>query len=177
MDELKMKVCLLGDSEVGKTSLIRRFVHNEFDDKYLLTIGTKTSKKSLVIDHPKQDIKLNTTLMINDIMGQFNYSNMMETYIQGAVGGILVCDLTNKETLENLKGWVEYVHRVIGEIPLVIVANKSDLTDDFKFYIDELQEFASAYKAHTHVTSAKTGENVEAMFKDIAEKSASYILG
>ena len=77
-DIMKIKLCLLGDSMVGKTSLIGRFVHDIFDDKYLITIGAKTSKKTLRIAHPwKEGNKLEVVFMINDIMGQYNYSNMM----------------------------------------------------------------------------------------------------
>lgn len=180
MDEpviAKMKICLLGDGAVGKTSLIRRFVDDVFTDDYLLTIGTKTSKKRLIVKmkNPKREFHL--SLMIWDIMGQISFRKLLHpTYLKGAKGAILVCDLTRKETLDHLDDWIDslYVERKV--MPFVFVANKSDLEDKHAFRTAELESVASAYDSPFFTTSAKTGVNVEKAFQALGEKLVDEML-
>jgi small GTP-binding protein len=168
-DLIRVKICLLGDGEVGKTSLIQKFVYDKFDDMYLKTLGVKTTKKIEEIDHPKGKGKVKVILVISDIMGQFHFAKMLSSYLNGARGAIVVCDFTNKESLVNLQGWIEYVNKVTGGIPIIIVGNKNDLEDQFEFTHSELKEFSREIKRPMVISSAKTGENVESMFRTLAE--------
>jgi small GTP-binding protein len=174
MDEpviAKMKICLLGDGAVGKTSLIRRFVDDVFTDDYLLTIGTKTSKKRLIIKMKNPEREFHLSLMIWDIMGQISFRKLLHpTYLKGAKGAILVCDLTRKETLDHLDDWIDslYVERKV--MPSVFVANKSDLENKHAFGTAELESVASAHDSPFFLTSAKTGVNVEKAFQVLGEK-------
>ena len=89
--KLIKKVCLLGDSSVGKTSLVRKYVYDTFDDSYIATIGTKTVKKQLSVSHFGKDIDL--TLMIWDILGQKEYRKVQSMSFQGTSGALVVCDI------------------------------------------------------------------------------------
>ena len=169
----KKKVCLLGDSAVGKTSLIRKYVLDEFSDAYLTTIGTKTSKKEISLTVPEEEKTYDVTLMIWDIMGQHSFRTILkEAYFHGAHGGIVVCDLTRKDTLENIPGWIETLTGVVGDIPLVFIGNKCDLTDEAEFGLEDLETMARGYGVQAcYLTSAKDGSNVDNVFTTIAQES------
>ncbi len=168
---LKIKVCLLGDGAVGKTSLIRRYVENMFTDDYLLTIGTRTSKKKVIIKKPELQKDFYLTLIIWDIMGQISFRKLLHpSYLKGAKGALLVCDLTRNETLEHLDDWIDSLYVEGHVMPSVFVANKSDLEGQTEFGLAEVEKVASANDSPFFTTSAKTGENVENAFKVLGEK-------
>ena len=96
---LKVKICLVGDSAVGKTSLIRRYVMDIFDDKYLSTLGTKVSKKQVIIKNEDREVAF--TFSIWDVLGQKDFKKIQNLAFRGSKGAMLVCDLTRKDTLEN----------------------------------------------------------------------------
>lgn len=160
---------MLGDPAVGKTSLIKKYVLDVFNDEYLSTLGTKiTSKKIMYSDSNNgNDIELN--LMIWDLMGQNEYKLIHETAYQGSKGAIIVCDLTRKETLHNMASWTTALFNITQTIPLVFVANKNDLYDQIQFRDSELLDISTAYHASYFITSAKTGENVEFAFKELGK--------
>lgn len=164
---IKRKVVLIGDPMVGKTSLIRKFVFDAFSDDYITTIGTKISRKSIDFNGSENGKKIQLTLMIWDIMGQKEYKLIHETAYQGSKGAIIVCDLTRKETLHNSTTWVTSLFNITQTLPIVFVANKSDLTDQFQFNDKELNDIALPYRAPYYKSSAKTGENVEELFKEL----------
>ena len=165
--ELIKKICLLGDAAVGKTSLIRRYVYSSFEDKYITTIGTKVTKKSLVFKHPSQDMKVRISLLIWDILGQKEYSRLHPVYYQGAEGALVVCDATRPSTIKSLEEWGVGFQKTVGSVPLVFLINKVDLVDRDTFDMTEAQAIADKYNARLYFTSAKTGENVEKAFLDL----------
>jgi small GTP-binding protein len=168
--ELKLKICLVGEGAVGKTSLIQRFVYDAFDGKYITTLGTKITKKEMSFDHPKTSEPASVTLLIWDIMGQKGFRELLqEAYFYGAQGIIAVCDITNKESMEELEGWIQSAFKVTGEIPVVFLANKSDLSDQAQFNLEDLKKFAGNYqKTIVYPSSAKTGEHVNEAFKELS---------
>ena len=170
--EYTFKVCLVGEGGVGKTSLIRRYVFDTFSDEYITTLGTKISKKIVVLKDPKSRTTAHVRLLVWDIMGQQGFRQMLQqAYFFGAQGIVGVCDNTRPETLEFLEDWIVAVHSVAGQLPIVFLGNKSDLTDERKLRQDELQEFSSKYPdSYAFQTSAKTGENVELAFMTIGEE-------
>jgi small GTP-binding protein len=171
VDELDVqkKIILLGDGEVGKTSLIRRFVLDKYDDKYILTIGTKITGKNLQIGADNKNYNLN--LQIWDILGQKGFTKLHHSSFKGTDGVLLVADITRKDTLMNLaKYWIPKVHNLVGDVPLIILANKSDLTDKAEFNEKILRGFAALFNANFYFTSAKNGENVHQAFYDIGGK-------
>lgn len=163
----KLKVCLLGDHIVGKTSLIRRFVQDEFDERYLYTLGTNVSKKDVLIEGESGSVSVK--LMIWDIMGHAGFSDLLAgAYFEGADGVLAVADLTREDTLENLQGWIASAKKVAGDIPVVVLANKSDLAEDAEILEGDISEVASSLGGEYYITSAKTGENVDTAFENLA---------
>ena len=166
---MKVKLCLVGDSAVGKTSLIRRFVHDEFDDHYVSTMGAKVSKKEIAVKAGNGG-RVDVDLTIWDIMGEESFRDLLkEVYFHGVKGFLTVCDVTRKETLFSLVGWVNAVQKVTGAIPMYVLANKMDLEGQASFDEMDLKAFAGEYDAAYGFTSAKTGEKVQEAFERLAE--------
>jgi len=169
---LNLKICFLGDSSVGKTSLIRKFVYEVFDDSYLMTMGTKVTKKKITIDRPDVDKKFNITFMIWDIIGDIHFRGLLHhSYLYGAAGALLVCDITRPETFENLDTWVESLKMESEEVmPMVFMGNKCDLEKEKKLDEKDFAKLADVYNSLCLLTSAKTGQNVEEAFNLLAKK-------
>jgi small GTP-binding protein len=160
------KICMLGDPGVGKTSLIRRFVYEEFDDEYLETIGTKITRKE--VNLKTDDDEAHVVLMIWDIVGHKSPKAVPPSYYAGAEGVLVVCDVTRKETYEELDYWVDLLSAMTDNIPIVFIGNKVDLKDQRMVTDEMMQQLCSSDRKYFY-TSAKTGEKVESVFKAIAE--------
>lgn len=174
MRVLTKKVALLGDWATGKTSLIRRFVYNVFDDAYIQTIGTKVSKKTVKFYEEDEPVVVN--MVIWDLLGEKEYQRIHREAYRGVDGAILVCDLTRKETLQSLSQyWYPSLMEVAGKVPVVVAGNKMDLKENASFGIKEVKEEVRAWglsDGMCYLTSAKTGENVELLFHLMAECTA-----
>lgn len=168
-EKFKFKICLVGEGAVGKTSLIRRYVFDEFKDSYISTIGTKITKRDLKIKHPIKGEDVDISVVIWDIMGQKGFRQLLqEAYFYGAQGVIAVCDITSRNSLNDLPGWVEAAFTVTGQMPVAFMANKYDLKDKADFDYDELKELASKYeKTMVFQSSAKTGQSVNEAFEKL----------
>ncbi len=164
--QLKAKVCLVGEGGVGKTSLIRRYVVDEFDDGYIMTLGAKVTKKEIHIPLPEKDLRAKVELMIWDVMGQPKFRELLQdVYFHGASGILAVADLTRRETLDALFEWIDRVDRITSQAPLVVVVNKADLGAKAQFGEAEIARLARAFHGDFLLTSAKTGANVEEAFR------------
>jgi small GTP-binding protein len=163
MEVVKKKICLLGDSGVGKTSLIRQFVVGKYDDKYLSTLGTKVSKKTISFDANK--IKL--TMMIWDLTGQTEFHHIHASAFKNAEGALVVGDITRKETIDNMENWISALYNTSGEIPVVVLGNKLDLIGVAEVNEEQLKSHSSKLGFRHMLTSAKTGVNVEKAFETI----------
>ncbi len=174
---VKAKVCLVGEHAVGKTSLIRRFVLDEFDDRYIVTLGAKVSKKELALQSPEGNpVQMDMTIW--DIMGSKGFRELLrEAYFHGAQGILAAADVTRYETLEDLDSWVESVFRTVGEIPVVFAINKADLKDQAAFGEEQIKLATEGFDSPFFFTSAKTGENVEALFRALGETITKNTLG
>ena len=167
--QLKSKVCLVGDKGVGKTSLIRRFVTNMFEEHYITTIGTRVSKKEFHVSAPERDLQVDLVLMIWDIMGEKGFRELLkDAYFYGANGILAVADFTRRRTLDDLDDWIDGVEPLIGKVPVLIVVNKADLTSSAQFVERDVAQFAKAYGSDFLLTSAKTGGQVESAFARLA---------
>jgi small GTP-binding protein len=174
---VKRKIVLLGDSAVGKTSLVRRYVFDLYEDSYVTTIGSKVTRKELRIQRPDKTVTL--TMMIWDILGREGYTSLHARTFAGVHGAILVSDLTRRETLRSLEEyWIPLLFKVVDKVPLVFVCNKTDKVDKFAFQPDQMVDIASRHNlgmedvlpsglAIQYATSAKTGENVERAFESL----------
>jgi len=170
-DPRKIKVCLIGDVGVGKTSLVRRYVLDQFDDKYIATIGTKVTKRNVKVRNPSTQEEETATALIWDIMGQPSFREILrEAYFYGAQGALCVCDTTSSDSFNELRYWIKAMTATAGPVPMVILGNKSDLKEKREVTAEELKDFADKFSSTSMLSSAKTGENVEKAFATVLEK-------
>ncbi len=171
--KMKVKICLVGEGAVGKTCLIRRFIQDQFDDRYISTLGAKVSKKEIQVSGTNGGADIDMTIW--DIMGEKGFRELLkEAYFHGAQGVLAVCDITRKETLDDLDEWVAAVVKVTGNVPIEFLANKADLKNEVKVTEAEIREAAESYHAPYLYTSAKTGQNVEEAFARLARMIAEH---
>lgn len=157
---IQKKICLIGASSVGKTSLVKAFVEGIFNEKYLTSIGVKVDKKVVAVE--KQAVQL----MLWDIEGYDRYNVFQNKYLRGASGYIIVVDQTRKSSL--LEGIdIHALVRAVSSVPAVLAINKSDLQENCLLEDDKINQYLSLFDLQFN-TSAKTGDNVEAMFQAIA---------
>lgn len=163
--EYSNKIILTGDFRVGKTSFIRRFVENAFKEDYISTIGVQISKKT--IDLTDQN-KMN--FIIWDVGGQsFQMAPYRARFYDGANAAVIVIDRTRPNSLDSVEKWYNDIKTSVPKnIPVIIVGNKSDLTDQIVISKDEIIEVAKRFGFHYILTSAKTGENINDAFLYIA---------
>jgi small GTP-binding protein len=158
---IQKKICLLGASGVGKTSLIKQYVEGIFSEKYLTSIGVKIDKKLVVCEDDS------VQLMLWDIEGIDRYCGFQPKYIRGASALIIVVDHTRSQSLvEGIE--IFRLARDVSDIPAILVINKSDLSTAWHWSDDELVDFSRPF-SHTFRTSAKTGENVDQLFSVLAQ--------
>ncbi len=163
MQEIKVKIVLLGNPAVGKTSLIRKFVYDAYSDEYIGTLGTKVSKKTVRIDDKE------VTMMIWDLMGEHEFRRMQNMAFSGTQGALVVCDLTRKETLGGFDFWPESLMKVAGEVPIIFLGNKDDLPN-LHIAPSDIEPYARKHNTEYYLTSAKTGNHVEEAFRNLARK-------
>lgn len=160
---LQKKICMLGSFAVGKTSLVRRYVESIYSDVYQTTVGVKVDKKVVQVNSTE------LTLVLWDLYGEDEFQKMRWSYLRGSAGYLLVADGTRRATLDKAVLLDERVREEVGDIPFVFVVNKSDLVEDWK--LDAPLEAQFAAKAWSVLRcSAKTGENVEEAFTQLARK-------
>jgi small GTP-binding protein len=148
--------------------LIRRFVVDVFDDKYIATIGTKVSKRDVEYKLPDKTIYL--TLMMWDILGQKDYKKIRMQGLSGSHGIILVGDLSRPETVKSIEEfWLPEIWEALGAMPIIFVGNKCDLGGTSLIPRMELEKIAAKNEMTAIMCSAKTGENVDLVFRRIGE--------
>jgi small GTP-binding protein len=160
---IQKKICMLGATGVGKTSLVSRFVFSIFSDTYLTTIGVKVDKKTVAID------AADLTLMLWDIYGEDEFQTVRTSYLRGASGYLLVADGTRQRTLDTARELQKTAEDVVGRVPFLLVLNKADLGDEWR--VDDRALWRMAEDGWSVVkTSAKSGEGVEEAFLKLARK-------
>lgn len=165
-NDLIIKLVVLGDSAVGKTSLINQYINKSFEENYLPTLGLNIT----IIDMNLDDIEGNIRLILSDIAAQEKYECFTEAFFRGCSGAILVYDITRKETYTNIKKkWFRDFLKYGNEDGyILLIGNKSDLLDLRDVDEGEAKKLASEIKAFDFIeTSAKSGENVEKAFEKI----------
>lgn len=158
------KVCLLGDFGVGKTSLVQRFVYSIFEEKYLSTIGVTISQKEVVSESDSI-----VRLILWDLSGSDKFDGNRVSYLSGASGAFLVCDLSREDTYESLISHLERLREVCPDAQVVIIGNKSDLFDSVHTSKLKFIELAQKTGLPYFLTSAKTGKNVDSAFQMLAQ--------
>ena len=164
----KLKVGLIGDSKVGKTSLVRRFVLDQFDDEYVRTIGAKVSKKEVFLPLT-ENRRMRVDMMRWDVMGEKNVAELyMQSQFKGVQGILAVADMTRRETLDSIDDWTTSVRHAAGDVPVYILANKMDLENALEVERMEVSKHSRSMGCPFMFTSAKTGKNVERAFSELA---------
>lgn len=163
----KLKICLVGEQGVGKTSLIHRFVSGAFDESYIRTLGVLVSKKTVTLVDPPRPIRAD--LMVSDIMGKLRFLDLFkDAYFQGTQGVLAVFDVTRKPTLSALRTWIDSIRETVGRVPVYALGNKIDLRERRETNEADAAETLRLYDCPILYTSAKTGENVEEAFHGLA---------
>ena len=158
---IRLKICLLGATAVGKTSLARRFVHGVFQDRYLTTVGVRIDKR--VVQVEGQEIHL----VVWDLSGEDEFAQLQMRYLRGAAGWITVADGTRPDTLHKALDLHARAEAELGAQPAVLLLNKADLAEDWALS-EERVAALDVGGAPAVKTSAKTGEGVEAAFERLA---------
>ena len=163
------KLTVLGDSSVGKTTLIHSFVNDEFRADFKATLGTDLSTKYVTVD----DQIIQT--MIWDTAGTERFQSVGQQFYRGSEACILVADLTNLETFNHLESWRDALISVIQSdgienFPFVLFANKADLEQERRVSPEEVKAFGEKLKCKVFEVSAKTGQNVEKGFVEVLRK-------
>ncbi len=174
----KHKIVLLGDGAVGKTSLVRRFVVDQFDDRYIATIGAKVMKKDVRVSSGA--LECDVALIIWDVLGQKGFHGVQAKAFDQSRGVVFVTDLSRPETAQSIKDyWMPRVKDTIGSVPLVLFGNKLDLAENKNAAEVVLAGLAKDLGCKYFLTSAKTGENVETGFSSFAKTlvEAGEIMG
>ena len=159
-----VKICLLGEAAVGKTSLVYRFIENKFRDDYKSTLGVNLLKKDMVLDDYG-----GVSAQIWDLGGQESFRSLRKLYLEGANGAFVIFDTTKRKTFDKLDEWIQSFKESRGNRPLLLIGNKIDLIDKQKVEESEVKEYAEKNSTEFIFTSAKTGENVEEAFKGLVK--------
>lgn len=172
MVTLSKKVCLLGDFAVGKTSLVRRYVYDLFDDKYVSTIGVKVSRKTVILT--RDDDIVDLTMMLWDLAGGEKFARMRASYLRGAAGALMVYDVSRPETLSSLHQYLRDLQSINGRCAVVLAANKADLLSsstpgERATYEAEARSVAKELEAPLYFTSATSGQAVQAAFSHLGQ--------
>jgi small GTP-binding protein len=167
----KHKVVMLGDFAVGKTSLVRRFVYDVFDDIYLSTIGVKVAKKDLALD--MKGTTITTSLLLWDMGGEDRFSSVAPSYVQGARGAIITGDLTRIDSLDHMEHHLRFYRDANPGGIVALALNKADLCRPGEIpgpARERVNALLAAEPGALLYTSAKTGDNVEGLFLSIARR-------
>ena len=159
-----LKYIIIGDSSVGKSNLLLRYAHDKFNEDYQATIGVEFGAKNVEINNKTFRIQ------IWDTAGQENFRSITRAYYKNSVCAIIVYDITNKESFNNIQNWIEDCKNQCPKtIFFVLVGNKNDLENERKVSFDEGKKFADSNDILFFESSAKTGNNVEDIFYKSAE--------
>ena len=169
--DVSLKVIAVGDAAVGKTSIVGRYVTGSFTASYKATIGTDVFRKIVTVEGRR------IGLLCYDTAGQERFRNLVERYFVGAIGALMVYDVTNRESFDNLPTWSRQVDRHAGEALKIVIGNKIDLTKER--VVDEKEGVGMGRQlgAEFMETSAKDGVNIEPIFERIALYAIDRVRG
>ena len=164
MNKINAKILTLGETTVGKSSILNKFTDNVFTSTQLPTIGIDFKIKNIKIG------ELNIGLKIWDTAGQERYRNITKQYFKGADGILLVFDLTKRDTFDKINQWIEQLNNYTStyEISIVLIGNKKDLPDR-EISFEEGKKRAKELNVEYFETSAKTGENINEAFMNLSQ--------
>ena len=166
-----LKVLTAGEGGVGKTTLLHRYVEGKFSSETKMTIGVEFFLKELNVDGQK------VMLQLWDFGGQERFRFLLESYVIGARGAMLLFDLTRAMTLENIEQWVKICRKEDPKLPILFLGSKADLIEDICVKLDYVEDFKKEFELYDYLQiSSKTGENVELSFENLTRKILKRIL-
>lgn len=164
--ETRLKLLLIGDSSVGKSSLLLRFAEDSFSQTFISTIGVDFKTRTIPIDD--EQVKLS----IWDTAGQERFRTITAAYYRGANGIVLVYDITSESSFNSIRGWIRNIEEHASEnVCKILVGNKADMEDKRIVTKEQGQALANEFKIRFFETSAKADINVEEAFVCIAKES------
>ncbi|MFQ5838395.1 MAG: Rab family GTPase [Thermoplasmata archaeon] len=159
-----VKLCMVGDRGVGKTALIRKYVLNDYDNRYFQTVGTRVYRKRVGVRIAEYRMNVVADLEIWDITGDKGLASILkEAYFYGAQGVIAICDMSRRETLYDLDYWMDSALQVAKGARMEIAVNKSDVPRK-QIHPRDVDLVARAYECPYLFVSARSGENTEALY-------------
>ena len=162
-DSTSQKVVMLGPSGVGKTSVVLQLQEKVFKTMVAPTVGSGVISKDIATPNG------NVSLRIWDTAGEERYRSFTGLYSQGSVAGIVVFDVTDSESFESIDEWVTLFRENSEQNAIVYLAgNKTDLVESRQIPFDKAQKYATEHHMKYYEVSAKTGQNIELLFKDLA---------
>ena len=162
---LEARIITLGDSKVGKSSLIVQFMDNKFSFNYMSTVGFDLKRKVMKFND-NEDVKI----VIHDTAGQERFRSLTTNYIKKANGILLVYDITDRKSFDNITNWMDNIHEETGDkLPIILVGNKIDLNKERAVSKNEGEEKAKEFGLKFFETSAKEGNNVQKCFRELVE--------
>ena len=173
--QIVLKLLLLGDSSVGKTSILLKYISNKFDESSISTVGVDYMDK--IIDYNKFKI----TLQIWDTSGEEKFRSITKNFYRNADGLLVVFDLTKKESYDHIRIWINEAKENNDKLKTILIGNKLDLKDERIVAIDVAKQFAEKNNLKYIETSAKDGTNINESFQAIIDllfdgKSSEEIL-
>ena len=165
-----IRFTLLGDSKVGKTNMIIRFVDNSFCEYIPTTMGY--DRKIKIIDLDKKKVKV----LIWDTVGQERFLAINKSFLQNVDGIMLVYDITNLESFQHMKKWIDLVKNYNDKLPTILVGNKIDKDDERIVTEEEGNNLAKEYNLTFFETSAFSGKHIQKAFLDMSKKVFNYLM-
>ena len=160
--DMIFKIVLIGDTSVGKTNILSKYLSNEFDPDSKATVGVEFGTRDFKIENNTVKVQ------IWDTAGQERYRSITNAYYKGAKGSLLVYDITNPKTFENVDKWLSDLKTNAEEkISVVLVGNKTDLEAERKITVEQGKEKAELFKLAFIETSALNGNNIEKAFNEL----------
>ncbi|PAA64349.1 hypothetical protein BOX15_Mlig011637g1 [Macrostomum lignano] len=157
------KIVMIGDSAVGKTSVLTRFANNNFSQSFIATIGIDFTMRTIELNGKK------VKLQVWDTAGQERFRTITTAYYRGAMGIVLVYDVTDAESFDNIRTWISNIDQhASSDVEKLLLANKCDLVDERAVSVERGEKFAADNQMRFYECSAKTGQGVQEAFTQIA---------
>mgnify|MGYP002863962065 CR=1 FL=1 len=165
--EVLYKILLLGDSSVGKTCFLMRYTDNTFQEIHMSTIGLDYKLKNVQLDDGKM-----VKIQIWDTAGQDRFRSITKNYYKGAHGIILIYDITNKKSFENVRNWINQIKEEVSEkVSIILVGNKIDDEEHRVVLTEDGEKIAKELGLMFFECSAKSGVNIDSTFNELVKKT------